>query len=376
MHVCPHRAVSALLVPLALAVWAPAQAVPAAHAAKDAPGFGWLAGLPVGLRQQVVVDARHLAPLRGKTLTGVWLRRDTSDRDALAGGVIDVQVTISSNPKLAADRPDPVFDRNHGRDRTAVFAGRVPVPSSPALGVPRGPWDPRDTIRIGFTRSFVYSAGALCVEIRGRPVPGGTPKFWPIDYDNDGVGGKVAAVGASCTPLRFAGTTHAWAWPSSLRPGATMLLSTHARPGTTALLMLSASLAWGTKGLSLASFGAPGCRLWLDGALTQVQAVGSSWFAGAGTPAQTFARLPLPADQTLLGAAFYAQWAFLEHGLPPRQPRSNPAGVTTTNAVRATLAARAASSGIAVVEAGLGSRVPATGRVRLGTGPVLRFVTR
>lgn len=350
--------------------------VPASYRTSDARSLGWFPGAPRHLRQQILVGAAHLTKLRGKTIHELWLRRDASDPVALQGGAVDVRVWLSTSTSLDPARPSARFDANHGRDRALVLQGRVPVPNSPAPGPGYDPWAPANVVRLVLARPFRYGGGTLSIDWVGAAAPGKAFRFWPLDYHDEAVAGVVRRTGTSCTRVPFGSPYTADADARSLVPGATALFTAVARPRTTGYLLLGTRLLAGAQGISLAPFGAPACRLYVDPAATLTTSFGPALEQGA--PAHGVVRVSLPGNPTLLGASVVAQWAVTEWRAYPPSGWTNRAGLTTSNLVQATLAARSAQLDLATVTRSVTRPpvLPVEGTVRVGRGPVLRLVAR
>lgn len=365
---------SCILV-LAVPIPALAQAVvPARFQTVDGPSLGWFPGAPRALRQQIILGAPHLRALRGKTLVGLWVRRDTSLPEAFRGGAIDASIDLSSSPRLDPNAPSPRFDANHGPDRTRVMKARVVVPNSPAVQTPHDPWSVTNTVRIAFTTTFRYGGGALVLDWVGVPVQGREIRNWPLDYELERTAGAVTEFGTSCTRVRFVGPHTASAWPRSLVIGGTAIFPVVGRPGSDGFFLVGTRL-YPRGGLPLAPLGAPGCTLHVDPQATLPVLFGPP--LEPGMPSHAVARVQLPADAGLLGGSFFGQWVLAEWRLPPAT-WTNRAGMTTSNAISVTLAARPATLGLATVTRSVLAppALPAKGTVRVGTAPVLRLLAR
>ncbi len=152
----------------------------------------------------------------------------------------------------------------------------------------------------------------------------------------------------------------------NLAPGSSLLVSTFGEPGTSGLLALGSTATQ----VPLAAFGAPGCTLYLQPVATLPFA-----FPLTGTlDAEHTIALALPGSTGLLNAVFFAQAINLE-----TPGRSNPAGLTTTNALRLQVGSvppPATMTVVATRAVAAGAPWPATGDVFVSRGPVLRFDAR
>lgn len=348
--------------------------VPAPYDRADAPSWGEVAGLTSVRRQQVLVDANLVRGLAGRRLTGVWFRRDSKTRGALPRGEADLVVVVSDGALSPAGATES-FAANHGRNAVEVFRGRVSLPASPALPPGRtAGWGPAETVRITFTKPFVFSGGALCLDLRGAPVAGREADFWPIDFDYDTSSGRVAVVGASCYGPGARAATSSVAHAGTLRVGGTARLGALGRPRTTSLLLLGTRRI-GQGGLDLTPFGAPGCRILVDADLVLDTFVHPWPRSPHGFAAATFF---VPNQPAFAGARLLAQWANLEATLP-RSQWTNQAGLTTSEALDLTLAPTPPRLGVATVTSTPAAsilRLPARGAVAPHHAPVLRLTIR
>ena len=142
--------------------------VPAIHAAADAPSTTWLAGFGTKLRQQLLVDAQHLAPLVNRSVAAIAFRRDTGRAfAALPGGTATITIRLSTSPRTAREPSDRLAD-NTGTDELIVFSGAVAIPTAPAV-IPSAavPWTTPHAVRIPLTTPFVYRGGTLTIDLDG-----------------------------------------------------------------------------------------------------------------------------------------------------------------------------------------------------------------
>lgn len=304
--------------------------VPAALADQEGPAsFGVPGPAHNALRIQVIVGASELTPLVGKSLTGLWLRRDTSWEEALpaASGPISLRIGNSARspalaePDFATNLPSPVL----------VFAGTVQVPAAPAVTEGSVSWSVDQSVRIPFQTSFVYTGGDLAIEFERT---GTAATFWPTDGTEDTVSGTVVPVGTTCGPRASMQRT-ADAGPRGLVLGRTATFHLVGTPMAPAWLMIGAGLR--AVPIDLTAFGAPGCVLHAQPMTTLptfLSSIGEG-FAGHGL---TNVDVHLPSDPNLGGAILGAQ--FLEFGS---------GGLITSNALLCQLATTGPSLPMAAV---------------------------
>lgn len=126
--------------------------VPAAYDANDAPSRLWIAGVTADLHQQIIVDARHLQGMAGRTITALLWRREAS-AETFAGGAASLTVRLAETTRDSLNA-SPVFAANLGASAQTVFAGTVSIPTAPALPVSGLTWDQGSTVRLDFTNGF------------------------------------------------------------------------------------------------------------------------------------------------------------------------------------------------------------------------------
>ncbi|MCB9872274.1 MAG: hypothetical protein H6837_20635 [Planctomycetes bacterium] len=359
----------AVFVALNLPVGIAAQAVFVVSPAVDnasAPAAGSLAGLGFAARQQILIDEWRLAGLRNRKLLGIVFRRDLGDRGALRGGAVDLEVRLAAAVSGAAKTSEQ-FGVNRPAP-TVVFANTVAVPDSPEVGATTQPWDPRNTIRIDFSTPYPYAGGTLCIELVGRPVKGKEPVRWNVDHELAEAGGAVREFGTSCSPFAAHGSSLN-AETTGLTIGSSLRLVGFGRTGSSPLLLIGARAIPG--GVDLTPMGAPGCSQLVDAMAAQPLL----YYPPRVEKAAAFFnfRAQVPADGSLLAARVYFQSVDIETGLP--KPWSNPAGLTTSNAVELHLASTHPVLGMAVVRATMPTASePATGSVDVEAAPVMRVL--
>jgi hypothetical protein len=342
--------------------------VPAEFAVDDAPAMRWAAGFTTALRQQVLIADRHLIALRGRTITALSVRRDAAIARALPGGDADLVLQLSTSPRTPED-PAEELAKNVGADAVTVQAGRVSIPSSPAVAGTSVPWDAAHAVRFVFQQPFVYGGGTLCVDLRGSPAPGSALRAWPVDAVAGAARGTKTPLGSSCAavvgvagPAGTLSTTTVD--PGRLVVGASARFVARGTPGTAAAMVVG--LAPLASPIELRVLGAPGCFVHVHGIASL-----SATFGGELSPQHRVlggfadAALRIPNDNGLRGAGFYTQW--LQLGPP----------LATSEALRCTIAAAAPTLGMAIVEALEGGVAPPThGRVDVDQGLVMRFEAR
>ena len=367
MNLSRHPCGGLLLLALPTALAAQGSlVVPPSFATAEAPGRTALGGMCADQRQQVLVNGTHLQPLLGRSITALWLRRDAQFGDPLAPQAADLVVRLSETPR-DADDPANVLAQNHGPAVVQVFQGRVSLPAAPAVAGGPAPWDAQHAVALPFSTPFAYGGGNLCIDIEGRAVRSGTPCFWPFDAATSFHPGTVAHIGQPCgaTPGPF----NADADHGTLRIGSTALFRAWAQPDTPGVAMLAMQAL--PQPFDLTGLGATGCALYIYPDAVLPQFFGGTTL-GIGITELT---LQLPLNPTLMGGGFHVQFADLETGLPPSQ-WSNSLGLTTTNAVRATVSSRPPDLGMSMVTTApvpAGQPFPGTGETDVSVAPVLRF---
>jgi hypothetical protein len=332
LHAAPLLAAAVLWLAATSAPLAAQQmhVVPAALANQEGPSsFGVPGPAHSALRIQVIVGASELTPIIGKSLTGLWLRRDTSWEEALPAASGQVAVRIGhaarspalAEPDFAANLPTPLL----------VFDGALAVPAAPAVTEGSVAWSIDQTVRVPFQSPFVYSGGDLAIEFERT---GTASTFWPADGTEDTVSGTVLAVGTTCGPRASMQRT-ADVGPRGLVLGRTATFHLVGTPMAPAWLMIGAGLR--AAPIDLTAFGAPGCILHAQPMTTLptfLSSIGDG-FAGHGL---TNVDVHLPSDPNLGGAILGAQ--FLEFGAQ---------GLITSNALLCQLATTGPSLPMAAI---------------------------
>jgi hypothetical protein len=343
----------------AAAVAQDAVVVPAAYALVEAPNAELWAFAPFPARRQLIVDARHLTPLAGRSLAGLAVRRNQGAADANAGGRIHLQLLLAAATVDAASAGEE-FAHNRGAT-VRVHHGPLDLPDCGAAPVTPAPWAAPYAVELPFAVPYPYASGHLCVETV-TTVPVATLPWWPVDAVIEPLGGTVTPVGASCLPA--VPGTPAGADPATLALGAraTFWLRGSQRDGPVVCLLGTSSRSWGglQLPLDLTALGLPGCSLRND-----VQQAAPGWLASLPQAPFTLAtwEARVPDDTAFAGATLFAQWLVLA------QPPTSLVGVS--NGVQATLGTARATLGVFWLEAA--DPGAARGRALPGRAPVLRL---
>ena len=200
------------------------------------------------------------------------------------------------------------------------------------------------------------------------PNPSGIANWW-VDYVREADVGTVFPYGQPCGAATTGWPQTQNAWGANLIPGGTFCLWAVGQPNTPAILLLGAQPA----SIPLGPIGATGCTLLVQ---PQIELPVGTYWRPDPTGIWPFHTLTVPIDipsnPALLSVRFFSQFANLELG----SSTSNPAGLTLTNALDLTTGARMPPGSISTVVTGavpLAMPFPATGRVDVSRGPVLRF---
>ena len=339
--------------------------VPAGRDAVDGPSIGAFAGASDLMRQQFVIAETHLQPLIGRSLTGLWMRRDFNYPGTLQGSVANLTVRLAVT-SFTASTPSASFDSNLGSLPQQVFNGQISVPTSPSPSFGLPDWSPQNTLRIQFDSSFFYSGGTLVVDVTGQPSGAGS-EFWPIDMEYVYSDGQIQDYGAGCGRYPFASSVS----EGGLEIGATAFFGAWGPPNAFAALAIGTPLI---PTLDLSSIGATGCLVYVN-PIFGFPTVFSVEVLDTGSGGASVA-IKIPSDISLLGASLDAQWVALETSFPSSE-WSNPAGLTTSNATRFVLSTAPPTLGLATVTSPVplaGEPLAPTGYVEINKGPVLRFL--
>jgi hypothetical protein len=295
-----HASSSSFLITALASVVSAQQAltVPSINTAQDAETLCEVAGLTQRFRQQILVRSSLLDTAVGREIVALTFRRDGQYNRALGSGSAELEVTLS-RPTLDPAFTQPAFAANVGTVSTQVFAGRVALPSSPAL-VHRNAatWTPPHAVAIPFARPYTYAGGTLCIDLTGEPVAGAGARFWPIDAVLTHHSGQVLSVGSACDPRLQAHGSRA-----TLVPAGTVRLLSAGPASSLGIAMLGSPPQ--LPGLDLGFLNAPGCKLYLS-PLVSLPATYSQ--PTRGTYGDINLKLSLPASAALVGGAFGTQW--------------------------------------------------------------------
>lgn len=281
--------------------------VPAAYAATDAISYLWIPGASRDVHQQTLVGPSHMAPMIGRSLTAIELRRSAANEIYL-GGITNLTVTLSISPSQPL-RCSAAFAANLGPNPVTVFTGPVTLPTSPATVGPIVPWTPQNTVRIAFQTPFLYAGGTLCIDVVGITEPGQHANWWMADAMFEDVGGTFTSVGNGCGT--YGGPQGLWSHTCSrlLVPGSHASFRADGPHNSLGFAL------FGTRGASpipLTALGipSPGCDLHLatiDAVLPAVFVPPPShipqWMAGDAD-----VTLWIPDDAAVFGATMTTQW--------------------------------------------------------------------
>lgn len=99
-----------------------AQVSPRHFASAEAPA-STRSPLAIGASASRTLQIHEDVSILGNPIRGIALRRDGARREIFSALSVSLSLSMSTSPALAA-APDPVFDRNHGANRTLVVASR------------------------------------------------------------------------------------------------------------------------------------------------------------------------------------------------------------------------------------------------------------
>jgi hypothetical protein len=337
----------------------------------EGPGAVAFPGFHGGFRQQILISSSRLVGLTGKTIRGIWVRRDLFHRERLTGGSIDIELRLS-RANTTPGGASPIFALNVPKTQSVVFKGRIVIPTSPALGATVTPWSTPNSVKIMFGTAFRYQGGDICMDVVARPVAGSEPLFWFIDYERGSDTGKTRAFGTSCSDFADTAKHSLFANRGGLQIGNTMRLMALGRPGSTPLFLLGASEIRG--GVDLSAMGATGCRQHI--AYFLITPLRYSNPTKANRPASLYFELQIPADINLLGRSVFTQFADDELALSAPN-RTNAAGLTTSNGLELIISSINPDLGMSTVTSEVVhafTPMPSTGRVNVSMAPVLRLL--
>jgi len=334
--------------------------LPGRDAYTEADGLAFWALSPFDARRQVVLAGRLLAPLQGKKIRSIRVRRNHS-ADTFAGGTIDMELYLSH----AANGPwalSEVFAQNRGADHQLVFDGLVELPAAPAPAQAPAPWGGTSSVTIRLAQPFLYRGGPLCIETVTKATNAQTP-WWPIDAEVTSTQGTVTPYGTSC--ISGMGVAPAGADATSFTVGNTAVLylrGTHTPAAALCMVGVSKTRLLGNipLPLDLTSLGASGCSL--QSSATAVIAANLSYLPNS-TRVSGEVSIGIPVDSNLQGVAVYSQWAVAE-------PGANPMGFTFSNGVMTRVGASRVNNAGWLESPDLSS---SCGRVLTGRFPILRF---
>jgi hypothetical protein len=270
--------------------------VPAPFVDTDGVGLGGLPGVTQRYRQQVIYGGTHLVALHGQVVNDLRFRRDGYFTRQLTGGRAELAIDMSTTAR-AASHASPVFADNHGVDLTAVFAGTIDIPNSPALSHRNeATWVAPHALTIPLSRGLLYVGGQLVVDVRGTPDPTAPSTWWPIDVHTELIAGSVAPVGVPCDPRNFLSVAR-----EQLVLGSSVRVVSGGPPAGQSLLALAALRL---PPIDLGFLGFPGCTLQVPLELTIATNL-RAWRDGTHGFANHVLHLPLLPN--LVGSALSVQ---------------------------------------------------------------------
>ena len=339
--------------------------VPQGTLAQEGNAVGGVSGFSERSHSQYVFHERVLRNLDGKSIRGLRFRRDEAGGTAYTASVSQLTVRLTLGavaPALAGES----FAGN--RPTTApVFTGAVSLPASPALSGSTT-WGARHTVVISFSRSVPYRRGQhVCIDIEGQPSAFRADFGWPVDFESRSPAGRSEVVGKGCGAVAAGMAQQLFVSPTGLVAGANMRIVAHGRVNTPGFLMLGPVAA---RSAPLDVLGMTGCTLYVTPRMTIPMTHGAA--AGVLAFPSANPHLALPRQSAILGAQFGMQAANLESG----GAQSNSLGVTTTNALRLTVAPGLADpdwTSIRSDRVPMNAPLPSVGTVRPSFVPAVRF---
>ena len=346
----------------------PAQAVvPSIAHSTEGNSVGLIAGFEDRLRQQFVLHERGLRSVAGSQVHAIEFRRNQSLGSPYEAATCALTVRVAPttvSPALV----DARFARNRP-DTIPVFSGTVQLPASPELSGPVT-WSANHTVRIPFSRPVAYPRGShLCIDVEGTPNPPHPDFAWPVDFVDDSALGTVTAFGDACGATARAFEQPLFVDSRNLVAGGNIRLTAHGRRGTPGMLLVGPR----TGILRLDSLGMAGCSLGLNPVVLLPLTYGGPGSAKAFPSARLW--IDIPRHASVLGATFAIQAANLESG----SNRSNPPGVTTTNALELGLANGMVDPDWTTIQSeyvGVADPLPTHGTIYFARVPTLRLRTR
>ncbi len=340
--------------------------VPSAYDQQEAGSRGFVAGFEDRFRQQILLHARELGGLIGKQIDALWFRRDAALGlpYAASSSLLTVRLSPAQRSPVA---PSSLFTDNSGPAPVTVFNGTVALPASTAAQNPPV-WAAPNAVELRFIAPYPYLGGDLCIEIEGEPVAAGGRILWSVDAVQEFTGSRVRNFGTPCGVGALRSDTTAAASARFLLPGSDAFVTTFGEPGTPGLVMFGAA----QTSVSLQNIGATGCTLYAAPTLVVPFVFGTP--LGSQLDSGHLLRIPLPLSANALGMSVFAQGVNLESA-----PISNPAGITTTNGLELTIGTAmppAALSTVRSLPVASGQPYPASGRVFVGRGPIVRLTHR
>jgi hypothetical protein len=304
--------------------------VPNAWDDADAPAMLSVPGITGSERQQILIDASHLAALVGRDITGLLFRRDAGDATALSLATATLTVRMGTSPHAAAAATAD-FAAN-APQAVLTYQGTLTAPLSPSTEGRPIHWSGADIIEIVFQTPYPYAGGNLCIEFDGVAT---SPGWWPIDATEDPASGSVVADGTACgNRAQVLGQT-AFVAAADLVVGRTAICKLFGEPRSNAILIVGADIL--PTPTDLALIGAPGCFLYVA-PISAIPSTMSDSLAGTPFGGVANVHLRIPPLPALLAASFALQW--VETGV----------GVfATSNALRCQISSSTPALGMATV---------------------------
>ncbi|MBI5850638.1 MAG: hypothetical protein HZB39_06295 [Planctomycetes bacterium] len=274
-------------------------AIPVEAANVDGNGSTWLPGCGDSGAKQVLIAARHLQPLVGRTIVGMAFRRDASWLAALPASDAAVALRIGA---CASDPDAPAADfATNLPQPIEVFRGLTSMLPMPPITGYQG-WVAPHVFEITFTTPFLYSGGPLGIEIDGLST---TPRaYFPMDEVCEELRGNIVDIGVACGPRVAELRNTAAVISTGLTPGGTAQIHLLGSEGNAAFAFFGVSLL--PQPVNLTLIGAPGCQWYVDACTALAAPVVASGIPAVDGLASV--RLHLPGTPTLLGGQLVVQW--------------------------------------------------------------------
>ncbi len=334
--------------------------VPSSAASSEGFGTDLAPGVLHDSRRLILVDMPQA--LHNQDVSAIAFRREDMPYDFPAGQVdLVVRMSVAPHPAVLAKE---AFDQNHGAVVSTVFTGTVTLPASVSSQGRTIAWtNASDILEIPIVPAFAFTQGTLAIDIEARRVAGSEPHRWFADAAVEmSPQGAVNTLGESCSPFALTQLPGNFASslsidPASLTPGSSAVFSAEGTPLQSAVFTIG--FAPTLVDLGQLGLGAAGCELRVLGVANVPTTFAPRPPLSAG---QAGFSLQIPVDPGALNTTFYVQC--IEFAFP----------LYTSDAKQCTIAGSLPTHPMSSVYARLdGQTVPATGTVRTGRGPVIRF---